>query len=137
MSSQIPDTVLIAVLADYPPEQTESILRLIVRKLKALSQNESELSVYFSQLITFSRLRKIEELTIKITEEMPITYDIETDYLYKKGIEKGVERTNYQKSYGFVHNLLLESDFSDEKIARIAGVEIAFVQKVKADMSRS
>lgn len=68
---------------------------------------------------------------------MPITYDIETDYLYKKGIEKGVERTNYQKSYGFVHNLLLESDFSDEKIARIAGVEIAFVQKVKADMSRS
>lgn len=137
LSSQIPDTVLIAVLADYPPEQTESILRLIVRKLKALSQNESELSVYFSQLITFSRLRKIEELTIKITEEMPITYDIETDYLYKKGIEKGVERTNYQKSYGFVHNLLLESDFSDEKIARIAGVEIAFVQKVKADMSRS
>ena len=37
LSSQIPDTVLIAVLADYPPEQTESILRLIVRKLKALS----------------------------------------------------------------------------------------------------
>jgi DNA-directed RNA polymerase subunit F len=24
----------------------------------------------------------------KITEDMPISYDVETDYLYKKGIEK-------------------------------------------------
>ena len=33
----------------------------------------------------------MENLTIKITQHMPITYEIETDYLYNKGIEKKID----------------------------------------------
>ena len=37
-----------------------------------------------------SRLRKIEALTIKISEEMPIQFDYETDTLFLRGNDKGV-----------------------------------------------
>jgi flagellar biosynthesis/type III secretory pathway protein FliH len=43
-------------------------------------------------MMMLSRLRKIEALTIKIAEEMPIHYEIETDALYLKGTEKGMEK---------------------------------------------
>jgi len=43
-------------------------------------------------LIILSRLRKLEEITTKIIKEMPITYDIQQDGLYKEGIKKGLEQ---------------------------------------------
>ena len=92
LQSQVPDVIILAVLADYAPEKAESILRLIIRQLKAVCQNPSELSKYIKQLVVLSRLRKIDDLTIKITQDMPIAYDVETDYLYNKGIEKGIEK---------------------------------------------
>ncbi len=92
LQSQVPDVIILAVLADYAPDKAESILRLIMRQLKAVCQNPSELSKYIKQLVVLSRLRKIDDLTIKITQDMPIAYDVETDYLYNKGIEKGIEK---------------------------------------------
>lgn len=140
LSSQIPDTVLIAVLSNYPIEQAESVLRLIVQKLKTLARNDSELTKFLSQLIMLSRLRKIEALTIKIAEEMPITIDIETDYLYNKGIEKGIEKgmskKDYENKHDFVISLFQNSDFSDEKIALIAGVNAAFVERIKIELNQ-
>jgi hypothetical protein len=138
LSSQIPDMVLVAILSDYPIEHAESVLRLIVQKLKVLAKNESELTKFLSQLVMLSRLRKIEELTIKITEEMPITIGIETDYLYNKGIEKGIEKgmtkKDYENKYNFVMSLFQNSDFSIEKIALIASVDVAFVEKIKLEL---
>jgi predicted transposase YdaD len=89
LSSQVPQVVLLAILANYPKKHAESVLRLLVKQLLLLSKNKSELSRYFKQLMILARLRKIEDLTVKITEEMPIVYDIQTDYLFLKGIEEG------------------------------------------------
>jgi hypothetical protein len=90
--------------------------------------------LYFNQLMMLSRLRKIEELTIKITEEMPIHIDIETDTLYlrgkEQGLEQGLEQVE-QKTFLFVRNLLLITDHSDETIALLADVTLEFVEKVK------
>ncbi len=48
---------------------------------------------------------------------MPITYDIETDYLYKKGIEKGIEKDKIE----VICNARLEG-MSIEVIARIVNL---------------
>ncbi|MDZ4678960.1 MAG: hypothetical protein SGI94_00875, partial [Saprospiraceae bacterium] len=92
LNSQVPEVLVLAVLANYPAEQSEAILRLLVRNLKAACKSPSKLSKYLNQLIILSRLRKLGELTIKITTEMPINYDVETDFLYLQGIEKGMEK---------------------------------------------
>ena len=92
LASQIPEVVLTAILSDYEPQKAEIILRQIINNLKKLVKNKRVLKKYINQLVMLSRLRKIESLTIKITEEMPIHFDYETDSLYLKGIEKGIEK---------------------------------------------
>jgi hypothetical protein len=54
-----------------------------------------------------SRLRKIEALTIKIAEEMPIHINIETDTLYLRGTAKGIEQGIEQERSKNVINLWL------------------------------
>ena len=58
---------------------------------------------------------------------MPIHYDIETDALYLRGTEQGIELHTYIT----VINLLVDTDFDDAKIARIAKTTLDFVQKVR------
>jgi predicted transposase YdaD len=145
LSSQVPEVVLIAVLANYDKAQAETVLRLIIRKLKLLVSNKRVLKKYINQLMMLSRLRKIEALTIKISEEMPIHYDIETDALYLRGTEKGIERGREKgreeeaakKNYLFVSNLLLNTDFSDDKIALLANVTISYVKQVRQELSKT
>ena len=125
LQSQVPDEIILAILADYPLERTESILRLILQKLKTACRNKSELSKFIKQLVVLSRLRKIEDLTIKITQEMPIVYDIETDYLYKQGIEKGIEKYKID----VICNTRREG-MSIEAIARVVNLTPEQVRKI-------
>lgn len=122
LQSQVPDVIILAVLADYPLDKAESILRLIVRQLKVHCQNKSDLSRYIKQLVVLSRLRKIENLTIKIVEDMPITYDINTDFLYikgtKQGLEQGLVQGIEQEKIEVIRNARQEG-MSIEIIARI------------------
>ncbi len=71
-------------------------------------------------------------LTIKITEEMPIVYDIETDYLYLRGIEKGIEK----EKAALAQNLILETDFTNDKIASLANVTVDFVEKLREKLKK-
>jgi predicted transposase YdaD len=153
LSSQIPEVVLVAILSNYPKEDAETILRMIVVNLKKLVKNKRVLKKYINQLMMLSRLRKIEALTIKIAEEMPIHYEIETDALYLKGTEKGMEKgiekgiekgmekgiekgrelEAAEKDYIFVNSLLINTDFDDAYIAFVANVTLAYVQKLRLE----
>jgi hypothetical protein len=132
LESQIPDVILLAILGSYPKEQTDAILRLVVRQLRLVCSKPTELSKYLKQLILLSRLRKIEDLTTKIAEEMPITYDLETDALYLRGKEK--ERLKNETE--FTKSLIENTDFLDEKIATLVGVDVEFVKKVRANLMK-
>ena len=92
LASQVPEIILLAILSEIPSDKIESVLRLLIQQLKKVCKNENQLSRYLKQLIILSRLRKFEDTTIKIIEDMPITYDIETDYLYLRGEAKGVAK---------------------------------------------
>lgn len=41
-----------------------------------------------------------------------------------------------KKDFGFVKNLLFNTDFDDVKIAELASVSLSFVKKVRADLSK-
>jgi hypothetical protein len=51
------------------------------------------------------------------------------------GMKKGVEITSYEKDFAFTKSLLEQTDFSVEKIANLVGVNVDFVEKVKATLS--
>jgi hypothetical protein len=76
---------------------------------------------------------------------MPISYDIETDYLYLRGIENGLEKAmqkggieeREQNTLMFVTNLILNSDFDDFKIAQLSNSTLDFVRKVRNDLTKN
>ncbi len=50
------------------------------------------------------------------------------------GLEQGIEIGEAKKDVAFVKSLLIQTDFSIERIAQVAYVTVAFVEKIKADM---
>ncbi len=111
LNSQIPEVIILALLTHTKKEKLEATLRLIVQQLKRLELNNGViLKKYLDQLTILARMRKFEEETKKILEEMIIQYDIEEDYFYKQGIEKGIEKGKeegliegeYNKAYNVV-----------------------------------
>ncbi|MEM9847900.1 MAG: hypothetical protein AAF847_08415, partial [Bacteroidota bacterium] len=92
LSAQMPEVILLALLSDYEKEQAEIVLRNILHALKRVAGTPDRLEKYIQQLIILSRLRNLEQKTIKAIENMVIEYNIEEDYLYKMGMKKGAER---------------------------------------------
>lgn len=68
---------------------------------------------------------KIAEKKIKIAEEKMKTAE-------GKGVEKGIE----QKSYEVVENLIIKFGFSDDEVAKAAGIPIAIVEKIRAALKK-
>lgn len=65
---------------------------------------------------------------------MPLQFDldIENDPFYLEGRDK----TKSQMDYNFVRNLLLQTDFTNEKIASLANVSLAFVEDVQKSLEK-
>jgi len=92
LSNQIPEVVILALLSNFPENEIEAVLRLIVKKLKQIVNTEKDLRRYVTQLLLLSRLRNFGSITKEILDAMPIIYDVEKDTLYQRGIEKGEKR---------------------------------------------
>ncbi len=106
-------------------------------------------------LAKLSRFRKIEDLTLEITEDMPINYDIENDYLYKKGFEKGFKKEfgkgfDSEFSKRFENELGIEKKnhlfvvvlcrvpevvYTNEEIASLVGVSVDYVEKIRKELA--
>lgn len=92
LNSDIPEEVVLAILANFKKHRPEAVMKLIFQKLQSLSMDQPRLTKFVSQLGMLSRLRKLDS-TFKITyTTMPITYDITEDTIYQDGIEKGIEK---------------------------------------------
>lgn len=89
LSSQLPEVILLAVLGAYPPERAETVLRLVVHRLRETCRDETDLLKRIAQLTFLSRLRNLEEETLNVIESMPITYDLQKDKIYQRGFATG------------------------------------------------
>ena len=83
--SEIPQEIILSVLSNYSKANAGRVISSIITKLQALATSQTELDGYLKQLIVLARLRKLEVETKKQVSDMPITYDITTDGLYKEG----------------------------------------------------
>jgi len=91
LEQEEPSKIIMAILGDYQKKNAKLILTAIFEKLKKNCKTETELKKYVQQLIIISRMRNLEQLTIKISEDMPITLDVEGSYVYKLGFKKAEE----------------------------------------------
>jgi len=128
LEQEEPAKIIMAILSDYQKPNAAIILEAIVNRLRKVCKTEAELKKFIEQLIIISRMRNLEELTIKISKAMPITIDIEKDYLYKLGLKKGEEIVKQTKA-------ALEAKAKAEA-KKVAREKAALEAKAKAEVKK-
>lgn len=136
--SEVPQEIVLAILGDFHGEAPEKVIWQIVARLQKVSENKSQLELekYIRQLNVLSGLRKLQTLTTKITAAMPILldYDIETDRLYKRGIEQGIEQGVEQIQKSAIVKMLEDDFLTIEQIAAYLSVSVEMVEQIKAEL---
>ena len=130
LASEVPEEILLAILANYPPQRAVSIIEQIIKRLKDVSQDQLSLQKYIQQLMILSRLRNLENETDQKIKDMPITYDVTKDKLYLRGRREEKERSDAQQ-LAMIKRMLAMEQLTIDQIAKIAGVSVDFVQSVQ------
>ncbi len=60
LESDVPEEILLSILTDYPEADAEQVIARIIHKLKQVAPNDSDFKKSLQQLITLSRIRKLE-----------------------------------------------------------------------------
>ena len=148
-----PEEIILGILASFKGEDPENVLRQILVRVKETSSGDFSLQRYFNQLRVLAQLRNLEinlknamnSIAEYITEERDVLFlrglekGIERglekgiEKGLEKGLEKGIEKGLEKGQEKFVKNLLTESDFTIEKIAKMAGVTTDFVLSIQKE----
>ena len=133
LSSQVPEVIVLAILANFKNKPPEAAIRSIVERLQKVVKGELSLQKYIRQLNVMSGLRKLHELTIKTIEDMPVTYDVRSDFLYKKGKEEGKEEGR-EEAFNEKERIVVtrgwQKSMSPEEIAELADMPVERVQAI-------
>jgi predicted transposase YdaD len=134
LNSQTPEEVVLAILCDFGNDRPELVIRQILNNLLKLTGRVPRLKKYQQQLAMLSRLRRLDSITKTEIQAMPIHFEIEKDAFYLEGLEKGEKKGIEQHRYESVVKMLQLGELTHEKIALIAGVNIAYVQGVENEL---
>jgi len=132
LNSDIPEEIILSILTDYSKADVSEVVRRIIEKLQQATKNETQLRRSIEQLLILSRLRKLDKETEKQVRAMPITYDIKTDRLYKKGRKEGKQ----EGISSIIKKALTQGILTVEQIAEMAGVSIDEVLSVQSKMKK-
>lgn len=123
LASANPEEVLLAVLSDFGKEQPEIALNQIIHRLEETTPDQRTFQKHLRQLRVFSKLRKLDLKFDDMIQNMAQYIDAENDYLV----------INAKRE--IVTNLLIDSGFDLDRIAKIACVTVDFVKSVQAKLS--
>jgi hypothetical protein len=128
-----PEVKMLGILANFGKEDSYEAVKAIVNEVQSFAKSDFAESRYFEQLRIFVQLRgNIKQQFLKVMESVSKYFKEEDDFLFERGEAKGeVKKDNF-----FVKNLILESDWSDERIARISGVSVEFVKGVRETLKK-
>ena len=90
ISTQVPEMIILALLGNVKKEHVEKVLNDIVEKLTSLTDSEDLITRYMNQLLILARIRNFQLIVEQKLNNMPISYDVEKDGLYLRGVEKGM-----------------------------------------------
>ncbi|MEI7586594.1 hypothetical protein [Runella sp.] len=127
LNSDKPEEIILGILANFKGENPEDALKQILVRIKETTKGDFSLNRYFNQLRVLAQLCNLE-LNLKNAMDSIAEYiKEERDVLYLRGQER--------EQMKFVKNLLTETDFSLDKIAKVAGVAVDFVKSVQRQLT--
>ncbi len=144
LDSQVPEEIILAVLADFKKHNPAEVLKRILARLQEVSQEEIALRKYVRQLSILARLRNLTRETHKQVQDMGLLYDITKDYLYQeglvkgeeKGLAKGLAKGREEEKKKNIAKMLLKQKSSVEEIADFFEVTVAYVEAVARELKK-
>jgi hypothetical protein len=127
LKSEKPEEIILGILADFKQESPENAIKHIIERIEETTEGDFSLKRYFNQLRVLAQLRNLELKFKDAMDSIAKYINEERDVLYLRGKDKAY----LEKDEIFVKNLLEESDFSVDKIARLACVSVEFVKSIK------
>lgn len=131
LSSQRPEEIILAVLANFQNTEPQKVLKWLLEKLRAtVNQQSHRFEKYANQLLVLAKLRNLETETFKILQTMPISLgiNIEDMYSFKQGQKKARRETKEE----IILNLHRLNQLTVKQIAEAVSEPLAFVKKVIA-----
>lgn len=136
LDSQVPEEIILAVLADFKKHKPAEVLKRILARLQAVGQEEIALRKYVRQLSILARLRNLTRETHKQVQDMGLLYDITKDYLYQEGLVKGEEKGLVKGKHQVVVNMLRKGTIPLEEIAEFTGVPVEEVRQIAKELGK-
>ena len=142
INSDVPEEVLLALLMKHDRVSDEELLTLIISRLFILRGKTSEMKKFLNQLTMLSRLRNLQNVTIKKIKIMSnIEYNIEEDIAYiegveageEKGMEKGIKKGAIKRSIVSIQKMTA-AKLEAKQIANFANVELKFVLDIQKQL---
>ena len=127
LRSDNPEEKMLAILADFGPDDPGRIIENIVNQVIATSKGDFSKRKHIQQLRILAQLRNLEPESLRIMDSIANYITKEKDILYRLGEREGIAK----EKEAFVKNLLLNTNFTIGKIASLSNVTEAFVKKVK------
>ncbi|CAN5137649.1 hypothetical protein BH09BAC4_BH09BAC4_41010 [soil metagenome] len=131
LKSVQPEEVVLGILADFKGDSAERALKRIIGRIEKTTRGDFSLRRYFNQLRVLAQLRNLELNLKNAMDSIAQHINEERDVLYLRGLDKA----KAQEQAKFVTNLLIESDFSLERIAKIADVSVEYVITIQHKLS--
>ncbi len=124
LKSKQPEEVILGVLANFKGESPETVLHQIIQRVEETAEGDLALKRYFSQLRVLAQLRNLGQTLRDLAMDSITKFvSVEKDAAYMVAQEK--------EQIKFVTNLLADTDFAVERIAKIAGVSVDFVASIQ------
>ena len=140
LESNIPEVIVFAILGDLGKTSAKDVAIEAAQRINALETGELKKKKLFKQLRIVSNIRNLAPLIDKIMENITQYFVPERDPWYNKGFqlgeEKGEERAEERQKREFTARLSLKTDFSDDKIAILAGVSVKYVAAIKNELAQ-
>ena len=87
-----PKAIVISILCDYKGKDATIFIREILQRIKNTVKEATLRGKYIKQIEVLSRLRGLQDKFCEEVDNMSFTFDIEGDYRYRQGLEKGMEK---------------------------------------------
>ena len=132
LQADSPEEILFAVLAKFPESQTSEIVERVIENIRIRAGQGLEFERFSEQLRILGKLRNLQPLIETLMEKISRYVSMEDDPWFAKGQQKG----KLEEQRLFVVNLIQATDFEDRMIAKLAAVEVSFVQQIRAELAQ-
>jgi predicted transposase/invertase (TIGR01784 family) len=127
IDSESPEEVLMAILADFEDQQSESIIERILNKINNSNLGTLQKQKNVKHLSILSKLRNLQPIVdILIEKIMALHINYQEDAYYKRGKKQG----KIEGKIEIIKALLKKAVLSHLEIAEVTGVSIEFVNKI-------